>query len=111
MRAKKRYVILVVESDFFKDSDPGEKLHEWIKELYGIYGVSKIHLREVFRIRKNVYIFSISASAKDFFRSIFILDGCHIFKVIKVTGSLRKAIRIARSIPKPGLLNDSKERN
>lgn len=98
MRSKKRYVILRLKSNLLQTESPKDILKGWIQALYGIYGLSRIHLKEVYSER-NIYIYSINADAKDLFRSIFILDDNNLFRIIRVTGTLRKAKRIVSSLP------------
>jgi RNase P/RNase MRP subunit POP5 len=99
LRSKKRYVIVRLKSNLLQTESPKDILKGWIQALYGIYGLSRIHLKEVYSDERSIYIYSINADAKDLFRSIFILDDNNLFRIIRVTGTLRKAKRIVSSLP------------
>ncbi len=93
-KIKKRYVIIQTE----KIDQKGLQniLVENIKKTFGIKGLS-ITRPAIIYSKENLYIVAIDAEGIDYFRASLVLLEQPRIKVIKITGTSRKAKRIVES--------------
>ncbi|MEZ0345413.1 MAG: Rpp14/Pop5 family protein [Infirmifilum sp.] len=97
---KYRYVVIELSDGAIDPREVEEYIAKLIQQLFGIQGLSQTLPRVVFQ-RKNIFVVRVRREGLKILRASLALDLAPRLFVLKTTGTIRKASRIASSWGRP----------
>mgnify|MGYP001772613364 CR=1 FL=1 len=93
-----RYIVARIQREDIKQEDLEKLVNQLILTLFGVNGLSKVLPKVVYINAKKIVVIKVKREGIKIFRASLLLDRGSSLTVLKTTGTLRKAARIADSI-------------
>lgn len=98
MKAKRRYVILRCHEEQLTPEKVLDRITEAVVNAFGVVGLAHVDPRLVSKEPGPLFLVSVSRDGLDKFLAALLVSGERSLEVIKVTGTVRRAMRILASI-------------